>query len=205
MTSKLLLATSNRGKAREFHELLGSGFELLTLRDIDPNINIPEPGATYEENASIKALVGARLSGILTLADDSGLEVDALGGQPGTMSARYAGDKATDAERVAYLLSKLKDVPQEKRSARFVCVIAIAVQGGSLEICRGECEGRITFESRGDNGFGYDPIFFFPEYGKTMAELPSDLKNKVSHRARAAQKALVILRGRGLEGAGTTL
>jgi XTP/dITP diphosphohydrolase len=191
---KLLIATSNKGKAREFSELLGPGFDLLTLRDIGPDIIIAETGKTYEENARIKALEGARLSGILTLADDSGLEVDALGGEPGMMSARYAGENATDFQRVAYLLSRLNDVPEAKRTARFVCVITIASPYGQVRVARGECEGTITFEPRGGNGFGYDPIFLFHEYGKTMAELPSELKNKVSHRARAAQKALVILR-----------
>ncbi len=173
--------------------MLGPGYELLTLLDIGPNIDIPELGATYEENARAKAMAGARLGNLVTLGDDSGLEVDALGGKPGTLSARFAGENATDAQRVAYLLSLLKDIPREKRTARFICVIAIATPSGRVELCRAACEGYITFEPRGDNGFGYDPVFFFPELGKTMAELSMDVKNTVSHRSRAAQKARVIL------------
>jgi XTP/dITP diphosphohydrolase len=129
----------------------------------------------------------------VTLADDSGLEVDALGGAPGLHSARYAGAGASDIDRVQQLLANLKDVPQEKRTARFRCVIAIAVPGGAVQFTEGLCEGLITFEPRGVNGFGYDPIFLFPEYGQTMAELPADLKNRISHRARAAAAARPLL------------
>jgi XTP/dITP diphosphohydrolase len=132
-------------------------------------------------------------SGLLTLADDSGLEVDALNGEPGVMSARYAGKNASDTDRVKYLLSKMKDVPKEKRTARFRCVIAIAQPDGQVEFCEGECKGLIAFEPCGKNGFGYDPIFCFPKYGKTMAELPIEIKNRISHRGRAAQKARLIL------------
>ncbi len=157
-------------------------------------MDVAENGATYEENARLKACALAKQSGLLTLADDSGLEVNALDGAPGVMSARYAGDSASDAERVDYLLSKLKDVPKEKRTARFRCVIAIARPDGQVEFCDGECNGVIALEPCGKNGFGYDPIFCFPKYGKTMAELPMEIKNHISHRGRAAQKARLLLK-----------
>jgi XTP/dITP diphosphohydrolase len=125
----------------------------------------------------------------LSLADDSGLEVEALGGEPGPLSARYAGEGASDAERIDYLLARLKGIPREKRTARFRCVIAIAIPDGKVEVCAGECRGLITTAPRGKHGFGYDPIFYLPELEKTMAELPMEVKNRVSHRARAAEKA----------------
>jgi len=131
---------------------------------------------------------------LITLADDSGLEVDVLGGEPGVLSSRYAGDRASDDDRVKYLLSKLKGVPWEKRTARFRCVIAIAVPDGDVELFEGECRGLVTFEARGRNGFGYDPIFFLPEFGRTMAEIPAQTKNRISHRAQAAKKAFPVLK-----------
>jgi XTP/dITP diphosphohydrolase len=130
---------------------------------------------------------------MLALADDSGLEVDALGGEPGPLSARYAGERASDRDRIDYLLSRLKGVPWEKRTARFRCVIALAVPGGNVEICSGECPGIITFTPKGKYGFGYDPIFYLPELGKTMAELPLAIKNQISHRGQAAHKAHQLL------------
>ena len=135
----------------------------------------------------LKALTIARESQLLTISDDSGLEVNALGGEPGPLSARYAGEAASDEERVSYLLTKLKDVPWEKRSARFRCVIALATPDGEVELCHGECHGYIAFEAKGEQGFGYDPVFYFPELGKTMAELPLESKNKISHRGQAAR------------------
>ena len=122
------------------------------------------------------------------MADDSGLEVDALGGEPGRLSARYAGEGASDRDRINYLLTRLEGVPEEKRSARFRCVIAIATPDGKVALCSGECQGFITLAPRGEQGFGYDPIFYLPELGKTMAELPLQLKNQVSHRGRAARQ-----------------
>ena len=154
---------------------------------------VDETGGSFEENARLKATVLARESGLLTLADDSGLEVDALGGEPGPLSARYAGEDATDEDRINYLLAKLKDVPEEKRTARFRCVIAIAAPDGTVELCSGECRGFITTTPRGEYGFGYDPVFYLPELGKTMAELPPEEKNRISHRAKAAEKARVLL------------
>ncbi len=149
---------------------------------------VDETGGSLEENARLKAVAYAARSQLLALADDSGLEVDALGGEPGVLSARYAGEGASDSDRVNYLLLRLKDVPWEKRTARFRCVIAVATPGGRVELCSGECPGFITFEPRGSQGFGYDPVFYLPELGKTMAELPMELKNQISHRGQAARQ-----------------
>ncbi|MCX6003955.1 MAG: XTP/dITP diphosphatase [Chloroflexi bacterium] len=194
MQPKLLLATNNIGKLREYRNLLrGIPFELVIPAELGIKIVIEETGETYEENARIKAVTLAKESGLLSLADDSGLEVDALDGKPGVMSARYAGKNASDRERVNYLLSCLKDFPAEKCTAHFRCVIAIAKPDGYTEFCDGECYGIITPEPRGEHGFGYDPVFYFSEFGKTMAELPPDVKNQVSHRGRAAQKARLVL------------
>jgi XTP/dITP diphosphohydrolase len=191
---KLLLATNNPGKVREYRSLLhGIPFELCTPEEVGIDSAVEETGTTFEENSQLKACTLAKESHLLTLADDSGLEVDALHGEPGVMSARYAGEGASDSERVNYLLSRLKDVPKEKRSARFRCVIAIAQPDGNIQFCSGECEGVIIFEPRGKNGFGYDPIFYFPALDKTMAELPIEVKNRISHRGQAAQKACLIL------------
>jgi XTP/dITP diphosphohydrolase len=191
---KLLLATYNKGKLREYRRLLrGIPFEIITPSDCDITAEIPETGATFEENAIQKATTMAALSNLLTLADDSGLEVEALGGAPGSLSHRFAGKNADDAKRIDYLLSKLKAAPDKNRAAQFRCVIAIAEPAGKVEICCGSCRGVIIDKPRGTNGFGYDPIFFIPELGKTMAELTMTQKNKISHRARAAEKARDIL------------
>jgi len=191
---KLLLATTNQGKLREFHQLLkGLPFELVSPVEEGIDIVVDESQPSYEENASLKAITYSEASHLITLADDSGLEVDALDGEPGIHSARAAGENASDKDRVERLLARLKDVPEEKRSARFVCVIAIATPGKKVETCQDECRGLIAFEPQGDNGFGYDPIFYFPELGKTMAELTMETKNRVSHRGKAAQKARKVL------------
>jgi XTP/dITP diphosphohydrolase len=193
---KLLLATNNQGKIEEYRFLLkGIPYELVTPAEISLKMAVEESGATYEENARLKAEVLAAASGLLTLADDSGLEVDALNGEPGTRSSRYAGEAASDAARVAFLLAKLKDVPREKRTARFRCVIAITMPDGQTVFYSGSCEGLITLEPRGQAGFGYDPIFYFPDLKKTMAELPAEVKNTISHRAHAAQAACKTLTG----------
>lgn len=191
---RLLLATNNLGKAREYKSLLeGVPFELVTPAEIGITTEVEETGNTFEANARLKATTLAAESGLLSLADDSGLEVEALGGEPGTRSARYAGDNATDADRVRYLLSKMQSVPEGKRQARFRCVIAIADPQGGVEICTGRCDGVITLAPKGDKGFGYDPVFYMPELGRTMAELSPQEKNGVSHRGRAAQKARAFL------------
>jgi XTP/dITP diphosphohydrolase len=168
--------------------LTGIPYELLTPADLGLLIAVVETGSTFEANARLKATAFARESGVIALADDSGLEVDVLGGAPGPLSARYAGETATDKQRIDLLLRNLACVPWEKRTARFRCVIAIASPQVKVEVCFGTCEGYVTFEPRGEHGFGYDPIFFLPEYGKTMAEIPATVKNEISHRARAARQ-----------------
>jgi len=191
---KLLLATNNRGKLREYAPMLGGlPFELVTLAEAGITVDIEETGSSLEQNAIQKATEYAALSGLVTLADDSGLEVDALGGEPGPLSRRYAGENVSDSERNDYLLAKLEGVPWERRGARFRCVIAVAVPGGGVETCEGVCEGIIAFDTKGEGGFGYDPVFHLPELDKRMAELTLEEKNRISHRARAAQKARLIL------------
>jgi XTP/dITP diphosphohydrolase len=191
---KLLLATSNPGKIREYRFLLdGLGYQITTLAEEGIAKAVIESGSNYEQNARLKALTYAKLSQLTALADDSGLEVDALDGEPGVKSARFAGESATDAEKVSLLLAKLDGVPWERRTACFKCVIAIASPGGHSEVCYGECHGMIALEAKGENGFGYDPIFFLPDIGKTMAELNLETKNQISHRARASQKARRVL------------
>jgi len=191
---KLLLATSNPGKIKEYRFLLdGLGYKITTLAEEGIAEVVSESGNNYEQNARLKALTYAKLSQLTALADDSGLEVDALSGDPGVKSARFAGEAATDADKVSLLLVKLNGVPWEQRTACFKCVIAIASPEGQFEVCYGECHGMIVLEAKGENGFGYDPIFFLPEIGKTMAELPLEMKNQISHRARASQKARQVL------------
>jgi XTP/dITP diphosphohydrolase len=191
---KLLLATSNPGKITEYRLLLnGLGYQITTLAQEGITKVVAESGSNYEQNARLKAITYAKLSQLTTLADDSGLEVDVLQGRPGIKSARFAGEAATNEEKVSFLLAQLNDVPWEKRTACFKCVIAIATPEGQCETCYGECRGMIALEAKGENGFGYDPIFFLPQMGKTMAELPLEIKNQISHRARATQKARQVL------------
>ena len=192
---KLLIATNNPGKLREYEELLaGLPLELTSPAREGLSLEVAETGESFAENARLKAVAYARASGLLTLADDSGLEVDALGGRPGVHSARYAGEGADDEERYRLLLEEMRGVPWEKRTARFRCVIAIATPEGEVRTAEGTCEGIIAFEPRGEHGFGYDPVFYLPQHGRTMAELEPRAKNRISHRARAARKAREILR-----------
>lgn len=194
MNYKLLLATNNKGKVREYRSLLKDiPLELVTLAEEGITTEVDEVGESLEENARLKAALLAAESRLLALADDSGLEVDALGGEPGRLSARYAGEGASDKDRVSYLLSRLENVPEDRRSARFRCIIALATPGGAVEYCSGECRGTITFEPRGEQNFGYDPIFYLPELGKTMAELTLEEKNRISHRGQAARKVYKLL------------
>ncbi|MFC1933498.1 RdgB/HAM1 family non-canonical purine NTP pyrophosphatase [Chloroflexota bacterium] len=194
MGYKLLLATNNQAKVREYRSLLQNlPFELVTLVEQGITTVVDEVGENLEENARLKVTLLVAESQLVALADDSGLEVDALGGEPGRLSARYAGKGASDRDRVNYLLSRLKDVPWQKRSACFRCVIAVATPNGEVEFCSGECWGFITFEPRGEQGFGYDPVFYLPELDKTMAELPLEMKNRVSHRGQAARKVYQVL------------
>ena len=191
---KLLLATNNQGKIAEFRYLLdGCGWELVTPADVGVQLNVEETGQTYLENATIKALAFARTTGLTSLADDSGLEVDALDGRPGLFSARYAGADLTDGDRVAALLEELSGVAEVARTARFRCVIAIATPDGEVRSAEGTVEGRIAIEPRGENGFGYDPIFELPKRGLTVAELPASEKHAVSHRGVAAREARNVL------------
>ncbi|MFC2071169.1 RdgB/HAM1 family non-canonical purine NTP pyrophosphatase [Chloroflexota bacterium] len=194
MGYKLLLATNNQAKVHEYRSLLQNlPLKMVTLAEQGITTVVDEVGESLEENARLKATALAAESQILALADDSGLEVDALGGEPGRLSARYAGEGASDKDRVNYLLSRLRDVPWPKRSACFRCVIAVATPNGEVKFCSGECLGFITLEPSGEQGFGYDPIFYLPELGKTMAELPLEIKNQVSHRGQAARRMYQVL------------
>lgn len=191
---KLLVATHNQGKVREYRELLAALPLDVTYLDAEGiALEVEETGATFAENAVLKATAYATVSGLWTWADDSGLQVDALGGAPGVYSARYAGEGATDADRYRKLLDALTAVPWDRRTARFRCTVALATPAGQIRTADGVCEGRIAFGPAGDNGFGYDPVFYMPDHGATMAQLPSELKNAVSHRARASQAALLLL------------
>ena len=189
---RLLIATTNPGKVREYADLFaGLQFDLVNLADVGINNDVDETGATYKENALLKAREYATQSGLLTLADDSGLEVDALHGRPGVYSARYASDSPA---RIQKLLAEMKAVPDDQRRARFQCVIALARPDGRTETTQGSCEGWIAHEPRGINGFGFDPVFYMPEHNATMAELPENFKNAISHRAYAAQKMRIVLK-----------
>ena len=200
----LLLATRNEGKLAELRQLLGDlPFELCELSDFPDVEAVPETGKSFIENASLKAAGYAKRTGLLTLADDSGLEVDALAGAPGILSARYAGEGASDAERTTRLLVELLIVPAVQRSARFVSAIAIGNSGGNiLKVSVGTCDGHIDFAPRGSGGFGYDPVFIPNGYDKTFAELKSAIKNQISHRARALLDAREFLRTLTLRSSG---
>jgi XTP/dITP diphosphohydrolase len=191
---RLLLATNNAGKAAELRRMLDDcGWELVTPAELGLKLEVDESGQSYEANATKKALQYAQASGLVALADDSGLEVDALGGRPGVLSARYAGPDRTDAERVQALLDELRDVPDEQRTARFRALIAIAAPTGRVETVEGTVAGRIARAPRGANGFGYDPLFLLPDRGLTAAELPAHEKDAISHRGVAARKARTVL------------
>jgi XTP/dITP diphosphohydrolase len=191
---KLVLATRNKGKVKELAGSLGAcGIEVLSLDDFPQVGEIEEDGTTFTENAIKKARETSILTATLALADDSGLEVDCLKGEPGVYSARYAGVGSSDRANNDKLLSQLAGVPTEKRTARFQCVIAIAHPNGAIHTVQGTCEGVIGHEPKGDMGFGYDPLFYLPEYDKTFAQLELTLKNKISHRGKALALALAYL------------
>ena len=191
----LLLGTRNVGKLREIKTILGNIHWPIRSLDEFENFDTPaETATTYSANAILKAQFYARATGLCALADDSGLEVEALGGAPGVYSARYAGQGASDTDRRKLLLSELTHVPAELRTARFVCVVAIATPDGTiLNVSEGICTGTLGFESRGDGGFGYDPLFVPHGFNQTFAELPDSIKNQISHRARALLKAKEFL------------
>ena len=191
---KLLLATKNHDKVLEIQDKFSDlkGLEILSMKDFDVFPDVVEDGMTFEENALKKAREVASLFKLPVLADDSGLVVDALGGEPGIYSARYAGEGVSNEFRNRYLLEKMKDVDRDKRSARFVCVIAMVIDGREY-VEQGICKGSITFEMRGAKGFGYDPVFFISDLDKTMAELTLAEKNRISHRSKALDKARDVL------------
>ena len=191
---KLLIATGNRGKIEEFQSLLaGLDLQLLTPKELGLDMEVVEDGLTYAENAGKKALAYSQASGLIVIADDSGLEVDALGGAPGLYSARYSPRKgATDADRRAYMLENLAGKPHPW-TAHFHATVSIGRPDGDVLFAEGECFGEIIPEERGDNGFGYDPIFFIPALNCTMAELSTAEKNRLSHRALAVKNALPLL------------
>jgi XTP/dITP diphosphohydrolase len=191
----VLIATNNKGKVGEIKALLeGLGLALLTPADLGLVLDVAEDGQTYAENADKKATAFAQASGMIALGDDSGLEVDALGGQPGLHSHRFCPiPNATDADRRHYLLERLGDQPRPW-TAHFRATVAVALPSGEVKLATGQCEGEIIPDERGTNGFGYDPIFFIPDLGHTMAELEMIEKNCFSHRARAIQNAIPILK-----------
>lgn len=183
---RIIFATSNEGKMKEIRLIMAdSGYEVVSLKEAGISADIEENGTTFEENAVIKASAIAKLTGEPAMADDSGLEVDYMDKAPGIYSARFLGEDTSYDIKNNYILEQLKDVPKEKRTARFVCAIALVDAGGRTVTKRATIEGYIGYESRGENGFGYDPIFMVPEYDKTTAELSIEEKNKISHRAKA--------------------
>lgn len=183
---KVIFATGNEGKMKEIREILGDlDIELLSLKDADITADIEENGSTFEENAIIKAKAISQLTGEIVLADDSGLEIDYLNKEPGIYSARYMGEDTSYHIKNSNLIQRLEGVPDQQRSARFVCAIAAAFPDGTVKTVRASMEGRIGYEEKGENGFGYDPIFYLPEYGCSSAEISMEEKNKISHRGKA--------------------
>lgn len=193
---KILMATGNIGKIREFSELLKDlPIEICGLKDFAKIEVVAETGATFAENASLKAAGYARQTGLWTLADDSGLEVEALGNAPGIFSARYAGEATSDREKIEKLLAELKKTGDGEKKARFVCAIAFAAPAGEIvRVETGVCSGRITDKPLGENGFGYDPIFVPENYRETFGELPENIKQQISHRGEASRKIIRFLR-----------
>lgn len=195
MGRKIIFATGNAGKMREIREILGDmDMEILSMKEAGVETDIVEDGATFEENAVIKAKTVARAlaarddaayEDAVVMADDSGLEIDALNGEPGVYSARYMGEDTPYSVKSGSLIERLAGVPDERRTARFVCAIAAVLPAGETVTTRGVIEGRVGYEEQGDNGFGYDPIFYVPEYGCTTAQLTEEEKNRISHRGKA--------------------
>ena len=193
---KLLLASTNKGKLRELQALLADeDWQILSLADYPDYIAPEETGDSFAENALLKARAAAAYTGLITLADDSGLTVDFLGGAPGINSARYAGEGCSSADCNSKLLKELKGTPRELRKAAFICVIAVVLPGGGQQVFCGRLQGLIAEDYAGEGGFGYDPLFYLPHYDKTVAQLSAEQKNKISHRARALAAAKEYLRG----------
>ncbi len=192
---KIIFATTNQGKVREVKMMMQDfGVEVCTMKDAGINIDIEENGTTFEENAIIKAKTIMEATGHIALADDSGLEVDYLGGAPGIYSARFLGENTSYEEKNKYIIEKLKEAKGSERSARFVCAIAVAFPNGKIETCRGTIEGVIGYEQKGTNGFGYDPIVYVPEYEMTTGEMAPELKNSISHRGKALEQMKELLK-----------
>ena len=190
-TKRVVLATRNQGKVREFNKLFaGLGWECVSLAEFADPPEVVEDGDTFEANAIKKAVAVSSYLNMPAIGDDSGLEVDALGGRPGVYSARYAGEQATDEDNWRKLLEELAGVPDERRTARFRCTLALAEPGKAPLIATGSCEGVIAHAPSGNNGFGYDPVFYLPERNRTMAELSAEEKNRISHRAEAMRNLL---------------
>ena len=186
MEQKIIFATGNQGKMREIRAILSDlGLPVLSMKEPGVSLDITEDGTSFAENARIKARAVWEHTGGIVLADDSGLEIDYLNKEPGIYSARYMGEDTSYHIKNASLIERLNGVPDEKRTARFVCAVAAAFPDGSVKTVRGTMEGRIGYEEKGENGFGYDPIFYLPEYGCTSAELSGKEKNKISHRGKA--------------------
>lgn len=188
MSEKIIFATGNAGKVKEIQMIMAdTGMEVISMKEAGISIDVEENGKTYEENAMIKARAAAALADCIVMADDSGLEVDYLNKEPGIYSARYLGEDTPYSIKNATIMERLAGVPDEKRTARFVCAIAAVLPDGTELTTRAAIEGRIDYEEKGKNGFGYDPIFYVPEFGKTTAELTEEEKNKVSHRGKALE------------------
>lgn len=194
---KLLFATGNQGKVNEIRQILGDEYEVYSMKELNVNVDIVEDGKTFEENAIIKAKAVMEATGEMTLADDSGFEVDCLNREPGIYSARYMGEDTPYDIKNAELIRRCEGVPDRERNARFVCVIACAYPDGTVDTATGIIEGKIAHEPKGEHGFGYDPIFYLPERGCTTAEMLPEEKNKISHRGIAIRKMAEILKKRG--------
>jgi len=192
--NKLLIATKNEGKLKEIKALLKDlSVEVLSLKDM-PELSLPEEGNDYFKNACHKAEAVSAAFSLTAIADDSGLEVDFLDGRPGPLSARFGGEEISDTDRNKLLLQQLQGIPQSKRTARFRCVIALSIPGEKTMTVEATCEGVIAQEIRGENGFGYDPVFYIPELGKTFAEIDKDVKNRISHRGKALREMKELLK-----------
>lgn len=197
MKKRIVFATGNAGKMREIREILADmDMDIVSMKEMGIDIEIEENGDTFEENAVIKAKAVAKICGEIVLADDSGLEIDYLNKEPGIYSARYMGEETPYSVKNANLIKRLSGVPDEERSARFVCAIAAAFPNGEVITAHGEIEGRIDYKEKGTNGFGYDPIFYIPSFGKTTAELSESEKNSISHRGQALSRIKEELRKR---------
>ncbi len=193
--TELLIATHNPGKFREYATLLKDlPLRLTSLKEKRIDLAIEEGRNTYGENAILKARTYTQATGLLTLADDSGLEVEALGGEPGVLTSRYGGDGLSEEERYTLLLQRMEGIPWERRKALFRCVIAVATPEGEVATAEGRCRGLIALSPKGEGGFGYDPIFYLPQYGRTMAQLEPGVKNEISHRAQAVKGIKKFLR-----------